>query len=267
MNTILRKGFLLLVCCILSQYSFAQNFKATYKLVYLKDSLIKDNFKSEEFSLYLNQSYSSFISVNHRYNDSIKTLLNRGAISRGDIMSDPSLRKTANFEFLVMKSNDITFYESGLYTSHFKYTMPRLLIWNITESTSKIMGYNCVMATTTYGGRNYEAWFTTEIPLSDGPYIFAGLPGLIINIYDTRKQYNFTLQSFVKSDKDVYEYTFLKRAKISSREKVLELRKEYKEDRVSYLQRYHGIRLSDSNDVEQIRKNTRKDNNSIELSW
>ncbi|MFZ1558862.1 MAG: GLPGLI family protein, partial [Saprospiraceae bacterium] len=46
-------------------------------------------------------------------------------------------------------------------------------------------------ATTKYGGRKYLAWFTPEIPVMDGPYVFAGLPGLIVRIKDDQDFYIF----------------------------------------------------------------------------
>jgi GLPGLI family protein len=48
----------------------------------------------------------------------------------------------------------------------------------------------------TYAGRDYKAWFTNEIPVSDGPYKFYGLPGLIVEIEDSKKQYTFELVSY-----------------------------------------------------------------------
>ena len=70
--------------------------------------------------------------------------------------------------------------------------------WNITSETRKIAGYSCQRASTTFAGRDYEAWFTREIPISDGPYKFSGLPGLIMNVSDTRRDYIFELVKLTK---------------------------------------------------------------------
>ncbi len=56
--------------------------------------------------------------------------------------------------------------------------------WNITEETQKIHNYNCLKATTQFRGRNYTAWFTPDIPISDGPWKFKGLPGLLMSLQD-----------------------------------------------------------------------------------
>ncbi|MEG1650143.1 MAG: GLPGLI family protein, partial [Rikenellaceae bacterium] len=47
-------------------------------------------------------------------------------------------------------------------------------------------------------GREYEAWFTTEIPISEGPWKFYGLPGLIAKLHDKQKHYSFELIGFQK---------------------------------------------------------------------
>ncbi|MFY1045776.1 GLPGLI family protein [Chryseobacterium sp. GP-SGM7] len=44
----------------------------------------------------------------------------------------------------------------------------------------------------------YNAWFTNEIPISEGPYKFSGLPGLIVKIEDTKKQHIWELKGIEK---------------------------------------------------------------------
>lgn len=50
----------------------------------------------------------------------------------------------------------------------------------IADSTKNILGYDCVMATAHYHGRDWTAWFTPDIPLPEGPWKLTGLPGLIL---------------------------------------------------------------------------------------
>lgn len=56
--------------------------------------------------------------------------------------------------------------------------------WKIENETKEILGYQCKKATMTFRGRNYTAWFAPKIPISDGPWKFSGLPGLILEITD-----------------------------------------------------------------------------------
>jgi len=64
-------------------------------------------------------------------------------------------------------------------------------IWDITSETKNIAGYSCIKATTSYRGRTWVAWFTPQIPISFGPWKLCGLPGLIVEAYDTDNKYTF----------------------------------------------------------------------------
>lgn len=59
--------------------------------------------------------------------------------------------------------------------------------WKIENETKKIGNFKCKKATVNFRGRNYIAWFTTDIALPYGPWKLHGLPGLILEAYDTNK--------------------------------------------------------------------------------
>ena len=65
--------------------------------------------------------------------------------------------------------------------------------WKILPEKQKIGEYTAQKATTDYLGRQWTAWFTTEIPFQDGPYKFYGLPGLIVKIEDKTGTHSMTL--------------------------------------------------------------------------
>lgn len=80
--------------------------------------------------------------------------------------------------------------------------------WKIDNQKEKIGAYNTQKATTEYGGRKWTAWFTTDIPLQDGPYKFHGLPGLIVKVTDDGKNYSWELKGN-KKVADFKEITYL----------------------------------------------------------
>jgi len=65
--------------------------------------------------------------------------------------------------------------------------------WQISGITDTISSYSCQKATLNFRGRDYVAWFTTDIPVSGGPWKFSGLPGLILKIEDTQGLFVFKL--------------------------------------------------------------------------
>lgn len=63
------------------------------------------------------------------------------------------------------------------------------LDWQIENEIKKIGNFNCKKATTNFRGHEYTAWFTEDIPVPFGPWKLNGLPGLILEVYDTNKEF------------------------------------------------------------------------------
>lgn len=65
--------------------------------------------------------------------------------------------------------------------------------WKIEKEFAKINDMNCQKATASYKGRTWEAWFSKDYPVNDGPYKFNGLPGLVIRLNDAENDHTFNL--------------------------------------------------------------------------
>lgn len=78
------------------------------------------------------------------------------------------------------------------------------LDWIILPEKDKIGTVEVQKATVNYGGRNWTAWFANEIPIQDGPYIFYGLPGLIIKISDNQNNFTFNLTEITDLKREIY---------------------------------------------------------------
>ncbi|QBA21860.1 GLPGLI family protein [Chryseobacterium indologenes] len=80
-----------------------------------------------------------------------------------------------------------TVYPVGLKYAYVKEKIP-VINWKIEKETKKILDYDCRKATAEYRGRKFEAYFTEKISTTDGPWKFSGLPGTILEVYDTEKK-------------------------------------------------------------------------------
>ncbi len=74
----------------------------------------------------------------------------------------------------------------------FKEAVPSIK-WKIMDRQKQIGSYLSTLATGVFGEREYVVWFTSEIPVSLGPYKLSGLPGLILEArsLDERVKYTF----------------------------------------------------------------------------
>ena len=121
-------------------------------------------------------------------------------------------------EWAVMPSPEFTQYH---------YTEPwPLMQWTLESEKQTICGYQCQRATCHWRGRDYEAWFTSAIPLKSGPWKFGGLPGLIMKIYDTKHLYTWEAVSVENGSFPIYqlEERFFKD---SDRKKVLKMQRDW----------------------------------------
>lgn len=77
------------------------------------------------------------------------------------------------------------------------------LFWNFTLEKRKIGNFNCQKATTTFRGRKYEAWYASEISVSNGPWKLQGLPGLILEAQTEDRQYVYIFEKIEIPDKSL----------------------------------------------------------------
>lgn len=104
-----------------------------------------------------------------------------------------------------------------------------LFDWQIGTETATVCGYECMKATCHWRGRDYTAWFTTEIPVEYGPWKFGGLPGLIMKVADNDGIYTFEAVAVENGTFPIYAPRGSK-YKQSTRDKVWNLQRKLNEN-------------------------------------
>lgn len=75
--------------------------------------------------------------------------------------------------------------------------------WEIKPEIKTILNYECQLARGKLRGRMYSVYFTSEIPIKNGPYKFDGLPGLILEVSSDDKCVLFIARSITMSNEEI----------------------------------------------------------------
>ena len=189
------KKISLALLLIIGFTSFAQN-RFFYDYKFIPDSTDKANVLKEIMLLDIDKSGSKYYGQEKFIADStsqadverqLKLNPNNINISRRDKPGMVSYKVTKQYPDF--KTHLFTKISSDSY----KIEEDKKPEWKILPDKQKIGEYNAQKATTKYGGREWTAWFSTDLPFQDGPYKFYGLPGLIVKIEDKTGSHSLTL--------------------------------------------------------------------------
>lgn len=125
-----------------------------------------------------------------------------------------------------------------IYSSLYTFVYPDELhpqSWMLANEYKEILGYPCQKATTSFRGRDYIAWVATDIPVSDGPWLLGGVPGLILEAYDTKHEYHFEATGISRPAEVLPIVKYKEHYKSTERSKVRELCKRMHADIVQAL--------------------------------
>lgn len=189
------KKISLVLLLIIGFSSFAQN-RFFYDYKFIPDSTDKANVLKEIMLLDIDKSGSKYYGQEKFIADStsqadlerqLKLSPNNISISRNDKPGMISYKVTKQYPDF--KTHLFTRISNDSY----KIEEDKKPEWKILPDKQKIGEYNAQKATTKYGGREWTAWFSTDLPFQDGPYKFYGLPGLIVKIEDKTGSHSLTL--------------------------------------------------------------------------
>lgn len=190
------KKLVLATALIISQLIFSQVTRFVYQVSQSPDSTKLDDKKIESAYLDVDGQKSIFYSENRVKRDSIMDRMR--TTKRFDLTQLQEFRSNINYIIEKDMANQSLLYKDRIGRDQYSYNEKPNFSWKILPETIKIGDYNTQKAETQYGGRTWYAWFTQDIPFQDGPYKFSGLPGLIVKVEDSERQYSFDLMQTKK---------------------------------------------------------------------
>lgn len=192
----------------------SQNIKLYYELEFIKDTLSNNKEHRNMVFWIKNQNYI-FCS---------QEILEKDSLRKNNLDFSPILVEE-EVEFMIIKNQDriekLFLIDENLYTISNNVDK---LNWNIKSDKKYINNIECQLATLKYGGRIWEGWFSNEYPITNGPYLFNGLPGAIIELKDKKSNYIFKLSHINDTNENIDQ--FLNKQAISEFKKPISVTKK-----------------------------------------
>lgn len=169
----------------------------------------KENVRQDEMILRIGKNSSEFFSCWLRERENITDSLTAKGASLNDIVAArEKIAYPISVQYYTIYKN---YPQKGMLTHTDNLAMQYYMCtdkleipdWKILQDKSEILGFNCQKATATFYGREWNVWFTTEIPIQEGPWKLCGLPGLILQAEDSEKDYCFKCVEIRKTNKTI----------------------------------------------------------------
>lgn len=172
--------------------------RVRYTFTHIADTTQRDKPRKENMLLVTGKNasvYTSYDKLNQALNtqkqiqEQIKNQTGNGNI-KIEVKSEMKAPLTQEDYFFFANEHKMITKERLFNNYLIEETTPQI-DWKILKDTMSFSGVACQKATTHFKGRNWTAWFATEIPFQSGPWKLNGLPGLIIEAYDDKKEVKF----------------------------------------------------------------------------
>ncbi|WP_419868686.1 GLPGLI family protein [Chryseobacterium sp. CT-SW4] len=234
-----------------------------YVMSYKEDSSATEKTSKEVVLLIRDKSSLFETSKQYRF-DSIKAV-------------KPSQFASSDYDFMVSKNyeNNTSYVYKSILRDFYKIPAETTFDWKIENEKLQIGPYSCQKASLNYKGRHWVAWFTNDIPIQDGPYIFKGLPGLIISMKDSSGSYEFLFKK-LKKDSNTQYFPSKEAMEISNADYKKVMINHYNDPYREMKGTNVKVTVKDENGnlvtpdfrklTQQAQKSLKKNNNPIELS-
>jgi GLPGLI family protein len=112
-----------------------------------------------------------------------------------------------NYNYFDIKKDSLFSVETIFNEKYFIKEKIPVLKWELINEEKNIDNIKVSKAICEFRGRKYIAWYSMEYPVKFGPWKLHGLPGLIFEVYDESKRYNWILKkiTYEEYSKDIFK--------------------------------------------------------------
>lgn len=271
---------LILLFTLIGTFAVAQNKRFIYEYKFISDSTNVEDIKTEMMFLDTTKDGSKYYSYTVFNADSaMKVNLEKQLAATGSINITSEMRK-GEVRYSVTKTypDYKIFLHRRLGMDKYKISEDRKINWKISSEKEKIGEWNAQKAEADFAGRHWIAWFSTEIPIQDGPYKFNGLPGLIVKIEDKKGSHKLELKGIKNIQGDLDINVFEAREIAVNSKQFQKVIKDYENDPTKGIRQMQmggativmtgkdgtSSKVAKENE-DRLKAQIKKDNNRIEL--
>jgi GLPGLI family protein len=172
-----------------------------YKYSYLRDTNNRATPYTENMALFLGKNSSVYKSYDKQLQDAlfkkqVKEQLANSPDGHFQFHRNNSGTPVQYYQFPGEKKLDRK--ESLVINSYLIEDALPVIDWKISSDTASFGGLHCQKATAHFKGRDYTAWFCADMPFHAGPWKLNGLPGVILEAYDAKKEVVFKFDGIEK---------------------------------------------------------------------
>lgn len=176
------KNILLAFSLLFASILFAQSKRFYYGVTFKLDTA-GTSIKKDVVVLEINKISNIFMSNEYIVTDSLNN-----AYKDDKVFAYPKFKQIVEYQ----KSDNSFNFIQNLSMNYYQYNVKNKIDWKILNEKKKLGNFEVTKAIAEYGGRKWTAWFCPEIPLPYGPYVFYGLPGLVLEVSDDKENYHFS---------------------------------------------------------------------------
>ena len=251
------------MCCKISAQKMLDNanFEYQYKYIYQNDT-VKGTTKDDRLVLLIGSKVSKCCSFYSLQMDSLMSKPNWYEIYRKQLNQafasniDPPHRRMKAYVYKNYPEGKMTVTDGLSLQDYIYVDSLNNINWTMADSTKTILNYTVQMATCDYRGHHWTAWFAPDVPVSDGPWKLHGLPGLIMEAYDTNAYHHFTIVGIRKviDMPIVMSKTYVGTNKFEKvkRKDFLKMQRQYLENMSGIIKMETGIDLDPNSSPTQL---------------
>jgi GLPGLI family protein len=173
-----------------------------YKFSHVRDTNNRAHPYTEDMVLFVGKNASSYKSYDRQLQNALFRRQMQEAINNsadGNIRLDRHITGSGTEYYQFINNKKLVRKEVTMMDSYIIDDVLPVINWHISGDKANFGELHCQKATCHFKGRDYTAWFCADLPVHVGPWKLNGLPGVIVEAYDAKKDIVFKFDRVEKA--------------------------------------------------------------------